>query len=367
MEDLVVDRPVDPIAPGRSMAGRKRVLVTGGDGYIGNILVPHLMRAGFDVSVADAGFYRGAWLYNDGQDRAPLRTVDVRSVSVDDLRGFDVVVHLAELSNDPLCEHDESLTIGINHHGTVALAEACRSAGVRRFVYASSCSIYGAADEDMVCETSPMRPQTAYARCKALVERDVGALADMDFSPVFLRFATAFGASPRMRFDIVLNNLAGLAWTTGRISLSSDGTPWRPLVHVLDISEAVSQVVGAPREAVHNEIFNVGANKNNYRVSDLAQLAAVVFPGCSLEFGGKHGDNRSYRVSFDKIGRHLPNFRCEWTAEQGFRQLRALFEHIGLRSEDFGAAPYTRVRQLGHLLRTRQVDETLRWRSHAIL
>ena len=367
MEDLVIDKSVRPVGAVSSVPDRKRVLVTGGDGYIGNVLVPHLMRAGFEVSVVDVGFYRGAWLYNDGQDRAPLRTVDVRSLSVADLAGFDVVVHLAELSNDPLCEHDESLTIEINHLGTVALAETCRSAGVRRFVYASSCSVYGAAEDGLVCETSPVRPQTAYARCKALVERDVGALADMDFSPVFLRLATAFGASPRMRFDVVLNNLAGLAWTTGRISLNSDGSPWRPLVHVRDISEAISQVIGASTEVVHNEIFNVGASNNNYRVSNLAELAAIVFPGCSLEFGGRGGDNRSYRVSFEKINRHLSNFRCEWTAEQGFRQMRALFEHTGLRSEEFGAAPYTRVRQLGHLLRTGQVDKTLRWRTHAIL
>ncbi len=360
-----MDRPSDPGAG--SKPGRKRILITGGDGYIGNVLVPHLMRSGFEVAVIDAGFYRGAWLYNDGQDRAPLRTKDVRSLTADDLAGFDTVVHLAELSNDPLCEHDEALTIGINHLGTVALATACRAVGVRRFIYASSCSVYGAAEEEVVSEASPVRPQTAYARCKTMVERDVGSLADSTFSPVFLRFATAFGASPRMRFDIVLNNLAGLAWTTGRISLNSDGSPWRPLVHVRDISEAILQVICAPREVVQNEVFNVGADDNNYRVRDLAELAGGVFPGCSIEVGGRHGDNRSYRVSFEKIRRHLPKFRCEWTAEQGFRQMRALFEHIGLGAEEFGAAPYTRVRQLGQLLRTRQVDETLRWRADAIL
>jgi len=367
MENLVINTPAPPLWTEAKGKPPQRVLVTGGDGYIGNVLVPRLLAEGYDVTVMDAGFYRGAWLYQDGLDRAPVLTRDTREITPDDLRGFDAVVHLAELSNDPMCEHDESLTIGINHLGSVALARAAKAAGVKRFLYSSSCSVYGAAGEEAVTETSPQRPQTAYARCKGLVERDVGAMADEDFSPTFLRLATAFGASPRMRFDIVINNLAGLAWTTGRISLSSDGTPWRPLVHVQDIAEAFVQALRAPRERVHNQAFNVGADDQNYRIRELAETAAKVFPGCGIELGGQSDDGRSYRVSFEKIRRHLPEFECKWTAERGFRQLQALFEHIAMDEATFAAAPYTRMRQLGALLRTKQVDEQLRWQTHAIL
>lgn len=367
MEGLVIDKP---LRPHMGEPGRKeplRVLVSGGDGYIGNVLVPRLLAEGCAVTVMDAGFYRGAWLYQDGLDRAAVLTRDIRSLTADDLRGFDAVIHLAELSNDPMCEHDEGLTVAINHLGSVRLAEAAKAAGVGRFLYASSCSVYGAAGDEAVTETSPQRPQTAYARCKGLVERDVGALADAAFSPTFLRLATAFGASPRMRFDIVINNLAGLAWTTGKLSLSSDGTPWRPLVHVQDIAEAFVRALYAPRESVHNQALNVGADAQNYRIRELAETAAAVFTGCSIELGGKSDDGRSYRVSFDKIRRHLPGFDCFWTAEHGFRQLRALFEHIDLDAATFNAPPYTRMRQLGALLRTCQVDAQLRWRTDALL
>lgn len=367
MENLVIDKSARPlhgkVAPGRP----KRILVTGGDGYIGNVLAPRLMADGYDVTVMDAGFYRAAWLFHDGLDRPAVLTRDIRSLTEEDLAGFDAVIHLAELSNDPLCEQDESLTMEINHLGSVALARAAKKVGVPRFLYASSCSVYGAAGEEAVDETAPMRPQTAYARCKGLVERDVGALADENFTPTFLRLATAFGASPRMRFDIVINNLAGLAWTTGKLSLSSDGTPWRPLVHVRDIAEAFAQALKAPREKVHNQAFNVGADGQNYRIAELAETAGRVFPGCGIELGDKSDDGRSYRVSFAKIRRHLPAFDCQWTAERGFRQLRRLFEHIELTEAMFNAPPYTRLRQLGVLLRTKQVDPQLRWRTHALV
>lgn len=366
MENLVIDRPAAPLRSEDSSRPLRRVLVTGGDGYIGNVLVPRLLAEGCEVTVMDAGFYRGAWLYHDGLDRPPVLARDIRALSPDALRGFDAVIHLAELSNDPLCEHDQGLTMAINHGGSVTLARAAKEAGVPRFLYASSCSVYGAAGDEAVTEASPMRPQTAYARCKGLVECDVGAMADDNFSPVFLRLATAFGASPRMRFDIVINNLAGLAWTTGKLTLTSDGTPWRPLVHVQDIAEAFVQALRAPREAVHNQAFNVGADANNYRIRELAETAGAVFPGCAVELGGKSDDGRSYRVSFAKIRRHLPQFDCAWTAERGFRQLRTLFEHIGMTDETFNAPPYTRVRQLGVLLRTNQVDAELRWRTHAL-
>src|SRR5499427_1467615 len=304
-----------------------RVLVTGVDGYIGAVLGPRLVEQGFDVVGGDCGFYRDGWLYNDDRPRPLTFTKDVRRLSPKDVEGFDAVVHLAELSNDPLGELNERTTYEINHLGSVTLARACKEAGVPRFIYTSSCSVYGAAEDGGErTEQSAPNPQTAYARCKVLVERDVGALADSCFSPVFLRNATAFGASPRMRFDVVLNNLAGFAWTTKEIRMTSDGTPWRPLVHVDDICQAVILALKAPREAIHNEIFNVGSDEQNYRVREIAEIVGKVFDGCAVTYGQLGGDNRSYRTSFGKIHRHLPGFRCHWPAELGARQLRGVFE-----------------------------------------
>jgi nucleoside-diphosphate-sugar epimerase len=344
------------------MAGM-RILVTGADGYIGAVLGPRLLEHSFDVVGVDSGFYRDGWLYNDPRPRPMTFTKDVRRITVTDVEGFDAVVHLAELSNDPLSELNERTTYEINHLGSVALAQTCKRAGVPRFVYTSSCSVYGAAEDgDERREQSAPNPQTAYARCKVLVERDVGALADPHFSPVFMRNATAFGASPRMRFDIVLNNLAGFAWTTKEIKMTSDGTPWRPLVHVEDICQAVILALEAPREAVHNEIFNVGDNGQNYRISEIATIVGQVFDGCSVTFGRPSGDNRSYRTSFDKIRRHLPEFRCRWPAELGARQLREIFQRVGMTEEMFLFRGYTRLEQLKHLIATRQIDADFYWR-----
>src|SRR5690606_13665957 len=230
-----------------------------------------------------------------------------------------------------------------------------------RFVYMSSCSVYGVAEQDMVDETSKVNPQTAYAECKTLVERDVGAMAADGFSPTFLRNATAYGASPRMRFDIVLNNLAGFAHTTREIKMLSDGTPWRPLAHALDIAKAVRCAVEAPREAVHGEVFNVGDTRHNYQVRQLAEIVADTFPGCSLSFGDQGSDNRSYRVNFDKIASQLPGFACEWDAVKGAAQLRAVFERIGLTKEMFESRDFTRLKMLEHLLRSGQIDEHFFW------
>lgn len=341
-----------------------KVLVTGTDGYIGSLLAPRLARAGHEVTGLDAGFYRDGWLYTDPAER-PLtpasRLADLRHITASDLAGFDAVVHLAELSNDPLGETNPEVTYAINHQGSVRLATAARAAGVRRFVYASSCSVYGVGSGEVLDETSPVNPQTAYARCKVLVERDVGALAASGFSPTFLRNATAFGASPRMRFDIVLNNLCGLAWTTRRIAMTSDGSPWRPLVHALDIAQAVGAVLEAPVEAVHGEVFNVGDDAQNYRVRDIATIVAGVFPGCEVAFGGTAADNRSYRVGFAKIHRHLPAFRCAWDAAAGARQLRALFERIAMPREVFEFRAFTRLKQIRHLLDTGQLDAEYFW------
>lgn len=371
MEGLVTDvdtlvRPAPPRRTASALRPPARVLVTGADGYIGSVLAPTLMERGYDVVGLDTGYYRSGWLYHDGRDRPAIRTRDVRDLTADDVAGFDAVVHLAELSNDPLCENDPQTTYAINHLGSVALAELCRDAGVKRFVYASSCSVYGTAGNGAKTEESPTNPLTAYAECKLGVERGVISLTDDHFSPTFLRNATAFGASPRMRFDLVLNNLAGVAFTTGRIVMTSDGSPWRPLVHIRDISAAVVGVLEAPREAVAGEIFNVGDDTQNYRVHEIAEVVARVFPGCELEFGSSAGDDRSYRVSFGKIRKHLPEFRCRWDLERGARELRGIFERIGMTEQVFTSAGHTRLKQLKHLVETGQLASDFRWNAHAV-
>lgn len=338
-----------------------RVLLTGADGYIGAVLGPRLLERGHDCVGLDTGFFRRARLFADHRLRPPIIAKDVRDVTVRDLSGFDAVVHLAELSNDPLGALDPRLTFAINHEGSVRLAERCRQAGVGRFVYASSCSIYGASGPAWRDETSEVDPQTAYARCKVLVEEAVKALASRDFAPVFLRNATAFGASPRQRFDLVLNNLAGYAHAHGEIVVTSDGSPWRPLVHVADIAEAVVCALEAPREAVAGEAFNVGSDAQNYTVRQIAEIVAEVFPGASLSVGRGGGDTRSYRVSFAKIAERLPAFRCRFDARRGAEELAALFRRIGLDAPTFAAPPYTRLNELTRLRREGRLDADLRW------
>lgn len=342
-----------------------RILVTGADGYIGAVLCPILMEQGYSVIGLDTGFYRRGWLYSDGKPRPMMLTRDHRSITVSDLQGFDAVVHLAELSNDPLGENDPDLTLAINHHGSVALAETAKAAGVPRFVYASSCSIYGAGDDTWRTEESATAPQTAYARCKILVEQDVKALTDSSFTPVFLRNATAYGASPRQRFDIVLNNLCGLAHCTGEIRMTSDGMPWRPIVHVQDISAAILCALRANREAVAGEAFNVGRDDGNYRIREIAEIVGEAFPQARISFGTDGGDTRSYRVSFAKISRHMPDFQCTWDAHQGAHELAALFSRINLTTADFLSEPFTRLKELRYLQATGQVDERLFWTATA--
>lgn len=338
-----------------------RILVTGTEGYLGSLIAPMLMERGHSVLGLDTGYYMSGWLYK-GVDRRPeTKLRDLRSLSGEDLDGVDAIVHCAELSNDPLGAFAPQVTYDINHRGSVRLAELAKRAGVERFVYMSSCSVYGVSAEDVVDETSALDPQTAYADCKQLVERDVGAMADDGFSPTFLRNATAYGASPRMRFDIVLNNLAGWAHTTGQIRLLSDGTPWRPLVHALDIAAAVRSAVEAPREAIHGEVFNVGNSRHNYQVREIAEIVADTFPGCDLIVGDPSSDNRSYRVNFDKIASQLPGFHTEWDAERGAKQLRAVFERIDMDREVFEARPFTRLKELERLHRTGQIDDGFYW------
>lgn len=340
-----------------------KVLVTGADGYIGSVLMPYLIQRGCEVAGLDTGFYRAGLFFEDGNDRPPVITRDTRRVGPENFQGFDAVVHLAELSNDPLGEHSPEITYDINYRGSMQVARAAREAGVRRFVYASSCSVYGAASDGVKTEHSAPNPQTAYADCKVRCEQGLAQLNDAGFATTCLRNATAFGASPRMRFDIVLNNLSALAWTTREIAMTSDGSPWRPLVHILDIAQAIDLCLQAPVERVAGEIFNVGEDHQNYRVREIADMVAAAFRGCTTTFGTQGADTRSYRVSFAKIHEHLPDFRCHWTAERGARQLHALYAGIAMTPELFRAPPFTRIEQLKVLVNSGQLDPYFFWRK----
>jgi nucleoside-diphosphate-sugar epimerase len=338
-----------------------RVLITGTDGYIGCLLAPIIIASGHEVVGLDTGYFRDARLGSDPDVSYVTLDKDLRHISAGDLEGFDAVIHLAGLSNDALGQVSSAVTYDINHHASIRLAAFARDAGVTRFVYSSSCSVYGRSHEEIVTETSPLNPQTDYARCKMLDEREIAALADDRFSPTFLRNATAYGASPRMRFDLVVNNLAGLAWTTRRIALVSDGTPWRPIVHLLDISAAFRAALEAPRDAVHNEIFNIGRTEENYQIREIADQVADVFPGCEVSVGATDPDQRSYRVSFEKAARLLPGFTCAWNLRRGAVQLRELFERVQLTSEMFKFRPYTRLTQLKHLIDEGRLDADFFW------
>ncbi len=341
-----------------------RVLVTGTEGYIGSLLAPILIQRGHEVVGIDTGYYRDGWLYSRQAD-TPLQAMtinkDLRNITREDLEGFDAVVHLAELSNDPLGQNKPEITHKINHLGSVNIAKLCKEVGVKRFVYTSSCSVYGAGTSDFLDESSATNPQTAYAECKVNVERDLSQLADNTFSPVYLRNGTAYGASPRMRFDIVLNDLSALAWTEKNIAMLSDGQPWRPLVHVLDICKAIYCSLEAPADSIHNQIFNVGDSTANYQVKEIAEIVGNEFPGCKVTFGDSTGDNRSYRVNFDKITNNLPGFSCDWNAEKGAEQLHSVFKQIDMSVETFKAKPFTRLKQLNYLIATNQIDDEFFW------
>jgi nucleoside-diphosphate-sugar epimerase len=341
-----------------------RVFVTGVDGYIGAVLAPYLMSRGMQVVGLDAGYYRDGWLYGGDASAAAVPftlSKDLRQVVAADLGGCDAVVHLAELSNDPLGQNRPAVTYQINHHGSVHLAQQALRAGIRRFVYTSSCSVYGAGTGDFLDETAAVNPQTVYAECKTLVERDLLALAGQDFAPVLLRNATAFGPSPRMRFDIVINDLCALAHTTRRIAMTSDGSPWRPVVHVRDICQAIYCSLAAPEDAVRGRLFNVGQTSENYRVRELAQIVAEEFSGCEVVVGNSAGDNRSYRVNCDRIRNELPGFACQFSARDGVRQLRQLFERIQLSSDVYRFRAFTRLKQLQYLQATAQIDGEFYW------
>jgi nucleoside-diphosphate-sugar epimerase len=341
-----------------------RTLVTGHRGYIGTVMVPHLLAAGHDVVGLDSDLFADCSFDEGGITPIPEIRKDLRDVGEADLDGFDAVVHLANLSNDPLGDLDPRLTEAINHHATVRLARLARQRGVRRFLFASSCSLYGAAGQAAVDERAPMNPVTAYGRCKASAEAAIARLATDDFSPVFFRNATAYGASPRLRFDLVLNNLTAWAVATGAVRMKSDGSPWRPLVHIEDISRAFLAGLEAPQEAVHKEAFNVGRDDENYRVREIAELVGRVVPDCEVTFAeGAEPDTRSYRVSFAKIAERLPAFRPQWTASRGVEQVYAALKDAGIGPDEFEGPRYKRIATIRRLLAEGSLGADLRWRQ----
>jgi len=342
-----------------------KVLVTGTDGYIGTLLGSYLLDRGQDVTGVDTGFHRVGWLYNGVRKMPYSLTKDIRNITEQDLKGFDAVVHLAELSNDPVGELDPNITFKINHQGTVELAKKAKKVGVKRFVYFSSCSVYGASSTSASDESGKTNPLTAYAKCKLLVEADLKPMADNSFHPTFLRNATAYGASPRQRFDLVVNNLAGLAWTTKQIKMDSDGTPWRPFVHVLDICQAAACTLEAPENVVHNETFNVGDNSENYQVKDIAKIISETFPGCSLSIGTRGDDKRDYKVDFGKINSKLPGFKCKWSVKKGAEQLLKIFQAIDMKADLFQSRSHTRLKQIQWLIQTKQIDSDFFWTDAA--
>jgi nucleoside-diphosphate-sugar epimerase len=338
-----------------------RVLVTGHHGYIGAVLARMLAAAKYDVVGLDSEFFVENRFVGQVANIPGLRT-DLRDIVARDLDGFDAVLHLAALSNDPLGDLNPELTYEINYHATMRLAALAKDAGVSRFLFSSSCSMYGAAGSEMLDESAPFNPVTPYAESKVLVERDLTALASSNFSPVILRNTTAYGVSPFMRFDVVLNNLVAWAYTTGRVMIQSDGTPWRPLIHIEDICRAFMAALSAPKDAIHNQAFNVGITEENFQVRDLAEVVSETVPGCQIEYSSTGGpDPRSYRVNFSKIKNQLPGFQPEWNVRRGAKELYAACQQAELKLEDFDGPRFKRIVQIRRLLAAGLLDSQLRW------
>lgn len=338
-----------------------RVLITGHTGYIGTVLAPFIANAGHDVVGLDTDLFEHC-TFGDAPIRFPTIRKDLRDIVPADLEGFDAVIHLAGLSNDPLGNLNPDLTYDINHRASVRLAEMAKQVGVTRYLFSSSCSTYGAAGDKILDETADFNPVTPYARSKVLVEAEVTKLADKDFSPTFLRNSTAYGVSPRLRFDLVLNNLVAWAMCTGRVLLKSDGSPWRPFVHIEDISRAFLAVLNSPRDRIHNVAINVGRSDQNYQIRELAEIVEKTVPGCRIEFaGGAEPDKRCYRVDFTRIGHVLPEFKPEWDIPRGAVELYEAYKKVGLRVEDFEGIRYKRIDHIKNLLATGRLDLSLRW------
>lgn len=342
-----------------------RVLLTGHKGYIGTVLAPMLLSKGHDVVGLDSDLYRASTFGNDLVE-IPEITKDIRDIVASDLEGFDAVLHLAGLSNDPLGDLNPNLTYEINHEASVQLAKLSKQVGVQRYIFSSSCSNYGAGGEDLLNEHSAFNPVTPYGISKVRVEQDVAKLESSGFSPTFLRNATAFGVSPRLRFDLVLNNLVAWAYTTGQVYIKSDGTPWRPIVHIEDISRAFLAVLHAPLNLVHNEAFNVARNEDNYRIRELADIVKETVPGCTIEYAKDAGpDKRCYRVDASKIMKVLPEFKPVWNARKGAQELLDAYKKVGLKLEDFEGPRYKRIDHIKMLIGNGRIDDSLRWRVKA--
>ncbi|RIK24413.1 MAG: NAD-dependent dehydratase [Anaerolineae bacterium] len=342
-----------------------RVLVTGHNGYVGTVLVPMLVKAGHDVVGMDTNLYQAATFGDEDPVVAiPEIIKDVRDVTHADIDGFDAILHLAGLSNDPLGDLNPELTYEINHRASVRLAEIAKELGTERYIFSSSCSNYGAGVDDWLNEESAFNPVTPYGRSKVMVEQDVTKMADDNFSPTFLRSSTAYGVSPRLRFDLVINNLTAWAYTTGLVYLKSDGTPWRPVVHIEDMALAFVAALHAPRELIHNEAFNVGRPEENYRIRELAEIVAEVVPGSRVEFAeGASPDKRNYRVDSSKIARTLPEYKPQWTARRGAQELYEAYQRVGLQVEEFEGPRYRRIDHIKMLMAEGRLDDRLRWRA----